>query len=209
MGYYQLIGRAEPIIKQSPGPTRERILEAAKEQLNRVGATRLSLRTVAQCAGYSPAAVSGNFGNRDGLLMALHDEAVAGFRAFISTTDKKETNRSRDPNREIIRFVERYIQFGLTYPHQYELLFTTPLPTLSADPNQMAALDWQWLEQLAGRWITSRGINHLSPELLSVTLWSVAHGWLLRGKHIGKLTACPFDSGQFVQQLDTLLTGLR
>jgi len=114
------------------------ILAVAGAHVARDGAPALSLRSIARDLGMAPSALYRYFDGRDALLTALiltAYEALAeeAERAAdqASTTENEEQGPARDAERWLA--VPRALRaWALEYPHQWGLIFGTPVPGYQA-----------------------------------------------------------------------------
>lgn len=113
------------------------ITDAARRQLATDGASALSLRAVARELGMASSAVYRYFASRDELLTALIIEAYDGLG------EATERAQSRVPRDElagrwlaICRAVRRW---AVTHPHEYALIYGSPVPGYRAPVDTVAA----------------------------------------------------------------------
>lgn len=106
------------------------ILEAAHAQLAEVGPAQLSVRAVARQLGMASSAVYRYFPSRDDLLTAL---IVSAYDQLGEVVEQATGAVARD------RFPERWLvlarttrSWALTHPHDYALLFGSPVPGYAA-----------------------------------------------------------------------------
>lgn len=98
--------------------TRERILEAAAALLAAEGRDGLSTRAVSAAAGVQPPALYRLFGDKDGLLDAV---AAYGFDEYL--TSKKALGTTGDAVEDLRRGWDLHIEFGLSRPEFYVLMY--------------------------------------------------------------------------------------
>lgn len=113
------------------------ITDAARRQLATDGASALSLRAVARELGMASSAVYRYFASRDELLTALIIEAYDGLG------EAAERRQSRIPRADlsgrwlaISRAVRRW---ALAHPHEYALIYGSPVPDYRAPADTVAA----------------------------------------------------------------------
>jgi AcrR family transcriptional regulator len=109
---------------------RARIIEAARELFVERGVEAVTLREVAQKIEYSTTAIYVHFADKQALLEALVREDFAVFDAALGSR-----RAIADPVERLTALGEAYVEFALTMPHHYRLLFMTPN---SKQPHQMA-----------------------------------------------------------------------
>ncbi|SNC73454.1 transcriptional regulator, TetR family [Kytococcus aerolatus] len=111
--------------------TRARILEAARCQVAEQGASALSTRAVAREVGVVSSAIFRHFPTRDALLTAL---IMRGYRDLAETL--AETSGTWEDLAHALR------HWTLTNPHDFQLLYGTPVADYAAPPETVpAALD--------------------------------------------------------------------
>lgn len=103
--------------------TRERILEAAAALLAAEGRDGLSTRAVSAAAGVQPPALYRLFGDKDGLLDAV---AAYGFDEYL--TSKKALGTTGDAVEDLRRGWDLHIEFGLSRPEFYVLMYGDARP---------------------------------------------------------------------------------
>ncbi|CCH30067.1 TetR/AcrR family transcriptional regulator [Actinosynnema sp. NPDC047251] len=105
------------------GTPRERIIAAAAGLLTEGGIDAVSTRAVAAAAGVQAPALYRLFGDKQGLLDAV---AAHGFERYLET--KLATPSDGDPARDLRRGWDSHVEFGLTHPAFYVLMYGTPQP---------------------------------------------------------------------------------
>ncbi|WP_309113299.1 TetR/AcrR family transcriptional regulator [Saccharothrix sp.] len=103
--------------------TRERIIEAAAELLADGGIDAVSTRAVAAAAGVQAPALYRLFGDKQGLLDAV---TAHGFERYLMA--KKAVAPSDDPVEDLRRGWDLHVEFGLTHPAFYVLMYGVPQP---------------------------------------------------------------------------------
>lgn len=98
--------------------TRERVLRAAAELLATGGREAVSTRAVSTAAGIQAPTLYRLFGDKDGLLDAV---AAHGFAEYLER--KKELAPSADPVEDLRRGWDLHVEFGLSRPEFYVLMF--------------------------------------------------------------------------------------
>ncbi|MEV6872384.1 TetR/AcrR family transcriptional regulator [Amycolatopsis sp. NPDC051128] len=103
--------------------TRERILEAAAALLAAEGRDGLSTRAVSAAAGVQPPALYRLFGDKDGLLDAV---AAYGFDEYL--VSKRAMGSTGDPVEDLRRGWDTHVEFGLSRPEFYVLMYGDARP---------------------------------------------------------------------------------
>ncbi len=101
--------------------TRTRIMDAARELFAKDGFETVSLRKIAEAIEYTPAAIYVHFADKESLFRELAGE---DFRTLAKQFVLAEN--IGDPLERIASVGRAYIQFGLTHPNHYRLMFMTP-----------------------------------------------------------------------------------
>ncbi|GHE03075.1 TetR/AcrR family transcriptional regulator [Streptomyces alanosinicus] len=113
------------------------IKEAARRQLAEEGAAKLSLRAVARELGMVSSAVYRYFPSRDELLTALIIDA------YDSLGEAAEKARDTDPGAAPVprwtAVCEAVRGWALTHPHEYALIYGSPVPGYSAPETTIRA----------------------------------------------------------------------
>ncbi|SDU59780.1 TetR/AcrR family transcriptional regulator [Jiangella alkaliphila] len=135
--------------------TRGRIVRAAAELLERGGREAVSTRAVSAAAGVQAPTLYRLFGDMDGLL-----DAVAGYGFEQYLRDKREQGETDDPVADLRRGWDHHIEFGLTRPAFYVLMYGNGRPAgASAAGREAAGI----LRRLIGR-VAAAGRLTMSVE---------------------------------------------
>lgn len=101
------------------GDLRPALLAAAVGEIERVGPSGVSLRSIARSAGVSHAAPQHHFGDKAGLFAAI---AAEGYSLLADATD--EAWRARD---ELLDMGLAYVRFALDHRAHFEVMFRPEL----------------------------------------------------------------------------------
>ncbi|MEA2464890.1 MAG: hypothetical protein QOJ98_2637 [Acidobacteriota bacterium] len=154
---------------------RTRILDAARELFASEGVDSVTMRRIADRIEYSPTAIYFHFKDKEALLAELCDcdfRAFAhGFAAIATIADPVERLRAAG---------RAYVQFGLTNPSHYRLMFMTPKPTEAStiakgNPDEDA---YAFLKAIVAELTaTGRFRDDLTDaDLTAQVIWSAVHG---------------------------------
>ena len=113
--------------------SRERIFAAAKAVLDREGLPGLTVRKVADHAGFSPMAMYRHFADKDALLNALMDDGFAAWEKIARSI------RASDPIEWFTALGEAFLEFALTEPHRFDAAFFLPAPRARQYPDDFVA----------------------------------------------------------------------
>ena len=137
------------------GDLRQTVLQEASNILEKEGLGALSLREVARRAGVSHNAPYRHFPDRDSLLAALVEE---GFQMFADEL-------ARRPRREM---GEAYVEFALSHPQRFRLMFGGTVKLEKRDRRAYEALLGSFSElgedapyAAAAAWGLVHGLAHL------------------------------------------------
>ncbi|MEV4053059.1 TetR/AcrR family transcriptional regulator [Amycolatopsis sp. NPDC049688] len=111
------------MVTKTAADTRERILQAAAALLAAEGRDGLSTRAVSAAAGVQPPALYRLFGDKDGLLDAV---AAYGFDEYL--TSKRALGSTGDAVEDLRRGWDLHIEFGLSRPEFYVLMYGDTRP---------------------------------------------------------------------------------
>ncbi|MDQ4011615.1 MAG: TetR/AcrR family transcriptional regulator [Actinomycetota bacterium] len=103
--------------------TRERILTAAADLLASGGSDAVSTRAIAAAAGVQAPTLYRLFGDKQGLLDAV---TAYGFERYLG--EKKSLVPSDDPVADLKRGWDNHVEFGLTHPAFYVLMYGVARP---------------------------------------------------------------------------------
>ncbi len=155
---------------------RTRILDAARELFASEGIESVTMRRIADRIEYSPTAIYFHFKDKEALLADLCDcdfrEFAHGFARIAQIPDPIERLKAAGA---------AYVQFGLTHPSHYRLMFMTPRATAAAstiDKGNPEEDAYAFLKGIVSE-LLSRGYfrNDLTdPDLAAQVIWSAVHG---------------------------------
>lgn len=157
--------------------TRGRILEAAREMFVEHGYEAATMRGIAKRIGYTPTAIYHYYRSKEALLSELASE---DFRALAETF--RRIGSVEDPLERLVRISASYVEFGLTHPMHYQLMFMTPgLPARRRDrektddpgENAYAFLRRTCVELIASDRVRSEIDD---PDQMAQVLWGTVHG---------------------------------
>lgn len=100
---------------------RERIVDAAADLLRDAGSPAVTTRAVADRAGIQPPTIYRLFGDKEGLLDAVAEQAMARFSAE-KVASLSSANAPRDPVEELRQGWSETLRFGLDNPDLYVIL---------------------------------------------------------------------------------------
>jgi len=145
---------------------RERLLEAAAEQLTRDG--ELSTRAVCDAAGVGAPTLYHHFGDKDGLIEA----AIAV--AYESNLSRKRARKpSADPVDDVRRGWNEYVQFASEHPGFYRLMYAHADARAEAPPpaREARAILMREIARIA-----EAGRLRVEPELAAEVIGTAVRG---------------------------------
>lgn len=179
--------------------TRERLLAAARDELDEHGVDGLSLRAVARLAGVSHALPKYHFGDRAGLLTAV---AARGFDGLTETLTRARA-RARaqaaahaaddgkgDAGATLLSLGRAYVDYGLTHRAVFDLMFR---PTeLHPDDPDLVHAQRASIGVLAGAVPDASGED---PSPTALMAWTFAHGLVVLVRDGALTRPNPDDAG--------------
>ncbi|AZG46172.1 TetR/AcrR family transcriptional regulator [Gordonia insulae] len=147
--------------------TRQALLDAAAELLDRGGPDAVTLREVGGGAGVSRSAAYRHFDDKDALLMALATDAWATVAAGVEAIVGDD---SLSPTAALRTALEAVSDLGRARPHLYRLMFAQPT-TSSAPTVEAAGRAQDGFLVLVGRVV---GVERARP--FAGVLMAAAHG---------------------------------
>ncbi len=151
------------------------LLDAARDIFVREGVKGLSVRRVAESAGFTTMAVYSRFKGKDGLLTALFDE---GFD-MLSRAQLAVDSALKDEAR-LLAFCQAYRATAHAHPHHYALMlghFSGELePSTDSQAKAMATLDC--LIDAVAMMATMKGKRRSASAEVANRLFAFCHGWV-------------------------------
>lgn len=191
---------------------RHAILDAAREQFVERGVEAVTMREIAKRMNFSPTAIYLYFKDKEALIKELCD---TDFLALARELQK--IGEITDPIERLRVLGLGYVQFAVTHPNHYRLMFMTPqIPACAED----SAIDQGNPEQDAYAYLHTMVLEAYAaglfrpelnePELIAQTLWAGLHG--ICALEIAKKNNCwvewqPFEARVALMQ-EVLMRGL-
>jgi AcrR family transcriptional regulator len=160
----------------APGASlREKILQEAIDIVQKHGVENVTMRSLAERLGYSPATIYLYFQNKREL---LHDLALEGFDQLIAALEPCQ--RHPDPSQALVEGANRYIDFGVANPEIYRLMFQdTSVQAFTADDVAHRSRVWNFFRDTHARGIESGVLRQGDPDAFVMVAWSLLHGFVL------------------------------
>lgn len=157
---------------------RELILDAARDLFVELGYEGVSMRKVAQRINYSPTAIYLHFSDKEALFHELCGRDFGELAAAFM-----ELSTIADPAERLTACGRAYIEFAVTHPNHYRLMFMTPidLPLTEGDMARKGNPDedaYAFVRSLVEQCMKAQLFRpELSDvDLIAQTLWAGVHG---------------------------------
>lgn len=159
--------------------TRTKILDAAREMFVAEGIEAVTMRAIAKEIEYTPTAIYHHFRDKQALIAELVESDFLAFsRAFAKTA------RITDPVNRLRAAGLAYVEFGLTHPSHYRVLFMTPeladkkAEVVSAHRGHPGEDAYTYLRNTVAAGIEAGRYRPelKDPELMSQMMWAGVHG---------------------------------
>jgi AcrR family transcriptional regulator len=164
---------------------RTRILDAARELFVHRGYEATTMRAIAEEIEFTPTAIYHHFANKEAL---LHEICSTDFAQLAGNFQK--IGRIPDPIERLDRLGRAYVDFALSQPMHYRLMFMTERPAFApgsaAERDDPAASAYAFLRDTC---VEAIGSGRVRPqfsdaEQLAQMLWASVHG--IVSLHIAK-----------------------
>ena len=153
--------------------TRERIIGAARSLLAEGGVGACSMRSVAERAGITAAAIYRHFAGKEALVGAVLDETLRGFeRSLLEAIVSLPVGSFA----RVAALGESYVRFAEDHREEFRVLF---MPAgnarlkLSEIPGKVG---YRILRRSVAEAIENGEIRRADPDLVALFLWSRVHG---------------------------------
>ena len=155
---------------------REAILEAAQQLLVREGYGSLTMRHIAQRAGCSVGSLYLYLERKEGLLFALLDRAQ---ERLAERFFAPEIQSITDPRQRLQALARAYVDFGLTHPEAYEVLFMLHPRELASYPEERLEQAYRLLDPIVeaiDTYVQQHQLEMPDVRVAAVAFWSALHG---------------------------------
>ena len=148
------------------GATRHAILEAAEGLLAAGGEAGLSIRELCARAGVTAPTIYHHFGDKRALIDRIVDDCFAEFDAALA-----RRAAPADPVDALRWAFDRYVEYGLSHPAHYRLLFQR----IEARPTAAGAASYDRLRRMVAA-VAAAGRLTRPVEVATRAAWCAAHG---------------------------------
>lgn len=149
---------------------RRRLLDAARRQLVQHGYAHLTMRRVAARVGVTATAIYLHFRDKDDLVHALIDEGMEALHLALEASDA----RSAPPRARLEGLCRALIEFGVSNPEYYEIMFLIHPGPMARYPAEKYRRARQNLERFADA--VDPFVGKGDPTLATHALWCLLHG---------------------------------
>jgi len=152
--------------------TRRAVLDAAVALIAAQGHAALSFREVARRAGVSHQAPYHHFGDREGILAAIAEEAFRGLAEALEATAALPAAARLEASGLA------YVRWALAHPGHYRTLFRPDLVDADAHEGlrRESARAFAFLERLVAALHAAGHATWRDPGILLALIWSTVHG---------------------------------
>lgn len=156
------------------GNLREKILQTAFELLDKQGIDAIGIRKIARLLDVAHSAPANHFKNKQALLSSL---ATESFRHLVAKIENEIPQDIGDLRLAIHSFSNQILEFGLTYPNRYKLLWRREYSVDQHGELSVAMEDMYAL--LTAILIEHAQKKQVDVESQAIALWSLIHGYVL------------------------------
>lgn len=162
--------------QRQKGQLREQILAAARDIVLKEGFRALSMRKLADAVEYAPATLYLHFKNRDEIAVELSARGFQELWTFLAPAASLAT-----PEERLRAAAQRYLQFGVSNPETYRLLFMEDPEITSAvlrgTPKEGGEQSLRLLvEAFEALQAQGRLVPGADPQRLTEVFWAGLHG---------------------------------
>lgn len=155
---------------------RHRLCEAAERLFAERGIEAVTMRELAQALGVSPMTPYRYFRDKDAILAAVRAAAFVRFSVALETAMIEPC----DPVTRSKRAGQAYIDFALSEPQAYRLMFDVSHATQGEYPELLTALDrGRRTMTVHIRALIDAGLLQGDPDLVGHMFWSMLHGMIM------------------------------
>ena len=157
------------------GDLKNALIKAGVEILAKEGLGSLSLRKVAKQAGVSHAAPYSHFKDKQALIAAISTESFKELHIQIETVF---TAHKENPENLLVETSWAYLQFALTKPDRFKLMFSSVLEKEKEYPDfvEVSHQNFQQLVAVVELCQDANILKYGDANLTAVSVWGTVHG---------------------------------
>lgn len=155
---------------------RGKILREAIGIVHREGPRHVTMRSLAEKLGYSPATIYAHFENKQDLLTQI---AMHGFRSLYARVSP--STEIEDPREAVAALTRAYIDFAVEHRQLYRLMFQDiqlSFAELGPEDQRWVHRSWEVLRDAYARGIQSGAFHAGDPETEASLGWAATHGFV-------------------------------
>jgi AcrR family transcriptional regulator len=185
---------------EAVGEFREKLVDAAERLFARHGLEAVTMRQLAAELGVSPMTPYRYFADKDAILTAVRTRAFNRHAEALELAFEGGANTVERAN----AVGRAYLDFALSHPEAYKLMFDIKLPDDAAHPELLAAGARSRATMTAHlKAMIDAGVLRGDPDLIGHMFWSALHGAIQL--QLAGLLSPPFDaerlSGEIMRTL--------
>lgn len=194
----------EDVKKQS---LKLKIIEAAREVLLSEGYHNLSLRKIARKVGTSATSIYLHFEGKNDLIHCLIEAAIERLNDQLQAALPEKGN----PIQKLETLAWAYIDFALTYPREYQVIYLVSSDEMSRYPKEKfrkARKGYGLVLHVLEEGIKEGIVKEKKPRIASYTFWAQLHGVL--SIVLSKRLDTRIDQEEFIEEaIDHIISGYR
>ena len=160
--------------KYHHGNLRAELIETAAEMLSKEGLPQLTLRALGERIGVSRTAMYRHFPDKNALLCAVAED---GFNKLTERYRLISSDPSLDALTRLKKIGLAYIEFAITNPGPYRLMFGHEITQAQRTPGLISAAESTYVEFLSSiKALQAEYDNNSDPLPLAAMAWAAVHG---------------------------------
>jgi AcrR family transcriptional regulator len=193
------------LTEEAVGEFREKLVDAAERLFATHGLDAVTMRQLAAELGVSPMTPYRYFADKDAILAAVRT------RAFNRHAEALEAafDAGLDPFQRAAAVGQAYLDFALSHPEAYKLMFDVKQPSADGYPELVAAGERSRATMTAHvKLMIDSGVLAGDPHLIGHMFWSALHGAIQL--QMAGMLAPPFEAERLSREIMlTLWRGLQ
>lgn len=155
---------------------------AAKDIFLAEGYERTTMRRIAQALGITPTTLYLHFADKNALMNEIANQGLS----VLASRFKSQLAAAASPRAAFRAFLDVYVDFALSHPREYRLLFMTEAPREvpghrsapghAFDPSDKGAQAFGALEGLVRELVARGEFAPGDPATLAESIWAATHG---------------------------------